>query len=558
MLVCLAQFAATASDWESHAGYRERALDVTASGATGFALVDPAIAGITFTNVLSDQALMMDSSLLSGSGVALGDIDGDGLCDFYFCNLAGRNALYRNLGHWHFEEIAEKAGVACPGQVSRGAVIADVDGNGTLDLLVTGRGGGVRCFLNDGTGNFHERTAEAGLATNTGSLSLALADVNGDGSLDLYVANFGVGSVLRDGGNISTRMINGKLVVVGRMAKRVKIIKGKFVEFGEPDVLYLNDGHGHFRAVPWEKGAFLDEKGKPSETPMDFGLSVQMRDLNGDGSPDIYVCNDFFTPDRIWINDGHGNFRAIATLAIRKSSYAAMGIDFADIDRDGHPDALIVEMLSRDPALRLRQMSPDVPTAPVIGDLESRPQTGRNTLLWNRGDGTFAEIAHFAGLAASDWSWTPIFLDVDLDGFEDVLISTGAGYDLLDADMAEKSQVRDPRISGQGTTNFPRIETPNCAFRNQGNRTFTECGKAWGFNSTRISNGMALADLDNDGALDVIVNCLNAPPLVYRNLSGAPRVAIRLKGLSPNTQGIGSLVIVHGGAVPMQSQEIIS
>jgi hypothetical protein len=192
-LLWLWQRIAVGADWESHDGYRVRALEMGASNAPGFVLVDPAVSGIQFTNILSDEWLKRDSSLLSGSGVALGDIDGDGRCDIYFCSLAGRNALYHNLGNWHFEEIAEQAGVACPSQVSRGAVFADVNGDGALDLLVTSRGGGVRCFLNDGKGRFHESTAEAGLATNTGSLSLALADVDGNGTLDLYVANFGVG-----------------------------------------------------------------------------------------------------------------------------------------------------------------------------------------------------------------------------------------------------------------------------------------------------------------------------------------------------------------------------
>ena len=544
--------------WETHPGYRVARLDVPEMGRSGLAEVEPLVSKVLFTNYLSESMMVSDSSLLGGSGVALGDIDGDGLCDLYFCSLAGRNALFRNLGNWRFEEIAEAAGVACPGQISRGAVFADVNGDGTLDLLVTARGAGVRCFLNDGKGHFREATTEMGLATKGGSTSIALADVDGNGTLDLFVANFGVGSVLRDGGSVSTKMVNGKLTVVGRMSKKVKVIDGQFVEFGEPSVLYLNDGKGHFTPLPWEGGAFLDEKGQPMETPWDFSLSVQMRDLNGDGWPDIYVCNDFFTPDRIWMNDGKGRFRAIPSFAIRKSSYAAMGVDFADIDRDGQMDGLIVEMRARDPVQRLRQMTPDVPSPAQIGGLEIRPQTGRNTFLWNRGDSTFSEIAEYSGLSASDWSWLPVFLDVDLDGFEDVLVPNGQTYDLQNLDVIQKGNLADPRASTHRVRDFPLIATPNCAFRNQGDRTFVECGKLWGFDALAACTGMAVADLDNDGGLDLVVNCLNTGALLYRNMSSAPRLGVRLKGTPPNTQGIGAMVKVLGGAVEFQSQEIIA
>jgi hypothetical protein len=542
--------------WREGAGYTFRPVAVSASGRVGFESVPATQTGVSFSNRLSDELLKSDSSLLSGSGVTLGDFDGDRLCDIYLCSLAGENALYRNLGNWRFEDVTRQAGVDCAGQICRGAVFADVNGDTRLDLLITTRGHGVRCFRNDGASRFQEVTAEAGLTSIHGSTSLALGDVNGDGALDLYVANFGVGSVLRDGGRITTRMVGGKLVVVGRMAKRVRIIDGKLVEFGEPDVLYLNDGKGRFSPVPWDK--FVDENGKPMEAPWDFGLDVQIRDLNGDAWPDIYVCNDFFTPDRIWLNDQRGGFRAIPELAIRKTSYAAMGVDFADIDRDGHVDGLVVEMLARDHGLRLRQMTPDKPGPPVIGGLDRRPQAGRNTLFWNRGDTTFAEIAQFAGVAASDWSWVPVFVDVDLDGYEDLLIPNGHPYDLLDLDETERGRMADPRASGEGALRFPKIESPNCAFRNNGDRTFRETGKEWGFDSVRVSNGIALADLDNDGDLDVVVNCLNEGTLLYRNLSAAPRILVRLKGVSPNAQGIGAKITVRGGTVPMQSQELIS
>lgn len=525
-------------------------------GKTGFIEVDPQRTGIGFTNRLTDEVVSRNSSLSSGSGVALGDVDGDGWCDIYFCRLEGGNVLLRNLGDWRFEDITSQAGVACPGQFSRGATFADIDGDGDLDLLVSSLGKGTRCFVNDGKGHFAETTVPAGIASQTGSNSMALADVDGNGTLDLYVTNFGELSILRDGGSVSVRTVNGRQVVTGRHANRVKIIDGGFVEYGEPDVLYLNDGKGTFTAVPWNKGAFLDEDGKPMEPPWDFGLAVQIRDINGDGFPDIYVCNDFHTPDRFWLGNGRGKFHAVPRLALRKLSFASMGVDFADIDHDGHLDFIAVEMLARDHRLRMREMA-GLPGQRAIGDISNRPQVGRNTLFWNRGDGTYAEIANHAGVAATDWSWVPAFLDVDLDGFEDLLITNGHSHDMNDLDATDRLKSGATTGQRKPVLEYPPLITPNVAFRNRRDLTFEEVGSAWGFDSKRTSNGLALADLDNDGDLDVVLNCLDAAPLLLRNDSAAPRIAVRLRGLEPNTQGIGGKIKVLGGPVPTQIQEIV-
>ena len=237
-----------------------------------------------------------------------------------------------------------------------------------------------------------------------------------------------------------------------------------------------------------------------------------------------------------------------------------MGIDFSDINRDGKFDFFLLDMLSRNHEMRMSQMLYKPPIGQPIGDIDSRPQNSRNSLFLNRGDFTFSEIAQFSGLHASDWSWSNIFLDVDFNGYEDVIISTGHFYDALDGDVlkASSSKVfRDLESWRKHIFDYPSLELPNVAFRNMGNLRFEDVSDAWGFTAEAISHGMALGDLDNDGDLDVVINRLESEAGVYRNDSDAPRIAVRLRGDTPNTRGIGSKVKLLGGPVD-QMKEVIS
>jgi enediyne biosynthesis protein E4 len=555
------QTASASPQWTQREGYREALLNVPVSGRTGFTLLKPEETGLFFTNFVSYDRAEANQNLLNGCGVAAGDFDGDGLCDFYFANTDGPNGLFRNLGNGRFENVTATAGVSCLGQATKGVAFADVNGDGLLDLLTAGLGGPNACFINLGGGRFTNVTATCGISSKAGAHSLALADIDGDGDLDLYIANYGEISILRSGGQISVRNINGKPAITGRYAKRLKLVEGRIIELGEPDALYLNDGKGNFAPVLWTDGRFLNEAGQPLKAELyDMGLSVLFRDINGDGAPDIYVCNDFQTPDRIWINDGSGRFRALPDLALRSTCHFSMGVDFADIDRDGFDDFFVGDMLSREHRLRLTQLGASNPPPHEVGEPGDRNQIRRNTLNWNRGDGTYANIASFAGVDASDWTWSVAFLDVDLDGFEDLLVVNAHAYDTQDLDMHDRApeQVKQGATMrmGKSLKGFPPLITPNFAFRNRRDRTFEEVGGNWGFNSTNVSHGIALADFDNDGDLDVMVSCLEQPPLLYRNDSTVPRVAVRLRGAAANTRGIGARIKVLGGAVPMQSQEI--
>jgi hypothetical protein len=545
-------------EWQEAAGHRLSKLILPEEGQVGFTQLATTALGVQFTNRVSRATLARRSNLTNGSGVALGDTNGDGLCDVYFCRLEGDNELYLNQGGWRFQRTPNANGAAAAGHLTRGAAFADVNGDGSLDLLLTTFRKGTLCLLNDGEGQFTDATAKAGLESRTSGTTLALGDVDRDGDLDLYVANFGELALLRDGGSFAVRQVGGKSVVTGQHASRLKIVDGKLIELGESDAFYLNDGLGVFQRVPWGSGRFVHADGQPLAEPLDFGLCVQMRDINGDGFVDIYVCNDFQTPDRFWLNDGAGRFREAGPEAVRSVAYASMGADFADIDRDGHTDFFVVEMLSRDASTRLMKSSPNNPLPPLPGGVGKRLQVARNTMFWNRGDGTFAEVGRYAGVEASDWSWQPVFLDVDLDGYEDLLVTNGHLHDVNDRDSQAKfARVPKAKRSQVGLLMFPPNTMANVAYRNLGNFKFAETGQAWGFNSTQTSHGIATGDLDNDGDLDLVINCLNQPPLVYRNDTIAPRVAVQLRGLPPNTHGIGARVTVVVGKI-RQTQEIVA
>src|ERR1051326_3002764 len=243
-------------EWKSEAGSRSAVVTVPKSGRAGFTLLPQGETGIRFSNILTDEKAAENQIRLLGSGVAAGDVDGDGWCDLYFCRLEGPNSLYRNLGNWKFEDITARAGVACAGQYSTGAVFADVDGDGDLDLLVNGIGVGTRLFLNDGKGVFTESTA-GGLMKKLTATSMALADVDGDGDLDLYVANYRTTKVRSTG--LKVFNVNGKRVLRPEDREGYDFTpEGLLLEHGEVDVLYLNDGKGGFTAVSWTDGSFLD------------------------------------------------------------------------------------------------------------------------------------------------------------------------------------------------------------------------------------------------------------------------------------------------------------
>ncbi len=574
LVACSLARAFPAATWVEEDDYKWRPLDIATDGRPGFTMLDPSDTSIRFKNRLDAEKSLQNQVYLNGSGVALGDVDGDGQCDIYLCGFDSPNHLYLNRGDWKFEEAARAYGVDCDGKDSTGAVFADLDGDGDPDLIVNTVHSGTLIFRNGGEGFSPVHDPGSGLASGRGGMSLAIADIDADGRLDLYVTHYR-DTTLMDmpnthfkfrtvGGRRTISSVDGVPVKGSRFENRFKLNeRGGIEENGLPDVLYRNLGQFRFERNVVGGARFMTAKGAPMPGMLlEWGLSVMFRDINRDGQPDIYVCNDFDGFDRFWLNVGQGRFREAPSLALRKTSMFSMGVDFADIDRDGLDDFLVVDMLNTRHRTRKNQMIPRVQYRSVPGRYNDRPQRMRNTLFLNRGFGMFSEIAHYAGIAASDWSWCSVFMDVDLDGLEDVLVTNGVERNArhLDTIISLRKQRESKDMTKREILLARRVfsaqETANAAFRNLGGLRFAESAAEWGFDDKDVSHGMACGDLDGDGDLDVVVNNLRAPAGVYRNNAAKPRIAVRLNGPPGNTAGIGARIEVEH-TVQTQSQEMI-
>ncbi len=564
--------AAPPPSWNQESGYRWRELHV--SGANpGFTRMDGQKTGIRFQNEVSDSILLGNRILAQGAGIALGDVDGDGLVDVFLAKTEGRNALYRNLGGWRFEDITDSAGVGAPDRFSTGAAFADTDGDGDLDLLLLATTGPNALFLNDGRGQFTEHREDVGIdPAGKGGTTPTMADVDGDGDLDLYIANYkpfspadSIPPQRRAFNQVVQEVSPGHFEVRQEYRRDFKLVippdlGGVYLSMrADPDDFYLNDG-GRFTRVPFTSGRFKDAAGRPlTAEDESFGLGAKFADLNGDGAPDLYVANDFEDPDLFFLNDGKGEFRLAEWTSQRQMSNSGMAVDVGDVNGDGLPDLYEVDMLSNDSRRLKTQMPTHTAVAKLPGDMRSQTQLQRNTLFLNRGDGTFGEVSEFAGVQASGWSWSTMFMDVDLDGWQDILIATGHAWDVMDADTQERLQNRLNDVSWQRHRwEYPQLPLPNVAYRNRGDLTYEDVSARWGFGTEAdISHTMAAGDLDGDGDLDMVVNRLGSPALVLRNNAAAPRIAVRLVGDAPNTRAVGAKIRVLGGAIPIQEREVV-
>ncbi|MFL5560619.1 MAG: VCBS repeat-containing protein [Gemmatimonadaceae bacterium] len=505
-----------------------------------FELLAPAFTGVTFSNDLPENPGFNILNYLyyyNGAGVAVGDVNNDGLPDLYFTSNLQHNRLYLNKGNYKFEDVTARAGVEGAGGWTTGVTMADVNGDGWVDIYVSGidylqmHGHNV-LYINNRDGTFTDRTKEYGLDFAGYSTQAVFFDYDGDGDLDMYLLNQSVRTAL----------------TIGR---------GPMRENRDPlagDRLYRNDG-GHFTDVSAQAG--IHGGGEAS------GLGVVVSDVNFDGCPDIYVANDFQEDDFLYVNNCDGTFTERLGRATGHTSRFSMGVDAADMNNDGRPDIVVADMLPDREEIRKSSASME---SFELFNMKVRagyhPQYERNTLQLNRGLGRFSEIGYLAGIEATDWSWAPLFADFDNDGRKDLFITNGIYRRPNDLDYIETvGNAATQRSLAQGITeqNLPLVKQmphrpqPNHAFHNNGDLTFSESGAAWGLAQPGFSNGAAYVDLNNSGALDLVVNNINAPASIYRNrareLGHRSYLTVALKGDGANSAGVGAKVIVVAGGV---------
>ena len=454
----------------------------------------------------------------NGGGVAAGDVDGDGLVDLYFTSNLGSNRLYRNLGQFRFEDVTDRAGVADSVGWKSGVTMADVNGDGHLDIYVSGvddqMNGRNVLYINNNDGTFTDRTDAYGLGFSGYGTQVAFFDYDRDGDLDLYLLTS------------STLLHRARSRNLSRSAH----------DSTAGDRLYRNDS-GKFRDVSEQAGIYGGVEG--------FGLGVVVSDVNLDGCPDIYVANDFPENDFLYLNNCNGTFREVSTEATGHTSRFSMGVDAADFNNDGRPDIVVLDMLpDSEPILKTAASAESYELFNLKLAAGYHPQYARNTLQLNRGvvggKLRFSEIGQMAGIDATDWSWAPLFADFDNDGLKDLFVTNGIYRRPNDLDYIASLDSGAPNFA-----KMPSVPIANYAFHNNGDLTFTNGARAWGLGDRGFSNGAAYADLDNDGNLDLVVNNLNAPASIYRNRgSGGHFLRITLNG---NGGGIGAKVTVTTG-----------
>jgi len=508
-----------------------------------FTLLSPEQTHVDFSNTLTEGLntnVLMYEYFYNGGGVAVGDLNGDGLQDIYFTGNMIDNKLYLNKGHMQFQDITAIAGVAGrPGPWKTGVTMVDINGDGKLDIYVC-YSGNLRpekrenqLFINqgndkDGNPQFTEQAQQYGLADAGYSTQAVFFDYDKDGDLDMFLLNHSP---------IQLPVLDEVNTIAA--LKKTNSFNGV--------KLYRND-NGVFKNVTEQAGI--------SSSDLTYGLGAAIADINGDGWPDIYISNDYTIPDFLYINNGDGTFTNKLQVSVGHTSQFSMGNNVSDINNDGLPDIFTLDMLPED---NHRQKLLFAPDNYEKFDLTLRTgfyyQYMRNMLHINNGNGTFSEVGQLSGISNTDWSWAPLFADYDNDGWKDLFVTNGYTRDFTNMDFVKYMGdfLKDKRLMRKDIYNLvqqmPSSQVKSYFFKNNGNLIFTDTSAPWGITQSSNSNGAAYVDLDNDGDLDLVVNNINQPAFIYQNEADKQTnnhyLELKLNGAGKNTQGVGAKITIH-------------
>lgn len=504
--------------------------------------------GIEFNNKVEDGKVensFLFRNFYNGGGVAIGDINNDGKPDVFFTSNMGDNKLYLNKGSWQFEDITPKAGFRQDSMWSTGVVMADINGDGWLDIYVCNSGhmstGNRRnkLYINNHNLTFTEQAAKYGLDISAYTTQVSFFDYDMDGDLDCFMINN------------SPIPINQLGYANDRDLPEQQWKVGAFLKGGGDHLFQNNDGH--FTEVTKQAGIH--------GSLISFGLGVSVADINGDGYPDVYVSNDSYERDYLYINQRNGTFKDEFEQCMEHTSFSSMGADVADINNDGYPDVFTTDMLPEsDYRIKTTGGFDNYDVYNIKLKQGFYQQFMKNCLQLNNQDGKFCEIANYSGVSATDWSWGALFFDADNDGYSDIYVCNGVNRDVTNLDFMDffADEINQKMVlTGKKESvdkilkEIPRTPLPNKVFKNKGNLQFADIGEQWGFTQGSWSNGAAYGDLDGDGDLDLVINNENGPAFIYKNNSREQNknnyISVLLKGDSLNSFAIGSTIKVYAG-----------
>lgn len=515
--------------------------------ATLFSLLSKEKTGIDFINSVENQKdfnIFKYRNFYNGGGVAIGDINNDGLADIYLTGNMVPNKLYLNKGNLEFEDISKAAGIEGNKPWSTGVNMVDINEDGLLDIYVSNAGNmkgnnhDNDLYINNGDLTFTEKAAEYNLAKTGFSTHATFFDYDKDGDLDAYILN-------------NSNIPVSSLGYAEQRHVRAQDWEGVPDIFkGVGDMLLRNDG-GKFVDVSEEAGIYGSLIG--------FGLGVMVTDINKDLYPDLYVSNDFYERDYLYINNQDGTFSEEIKEWTQHLSLSAMGIDIADINNDGHSEIFITDMLPEaDERVKSVMEFEGYNVFNLKRSKDFYQQYIQNTLQLNNGNGSFSEIAYYSGVDATDWSWAGLLVDMDNDGLRDIFITNGINHDLTDLDFVDffaNEIIQKMALTGRKESidsiinKMPIRPQPNYAYRNNGDITFSNANSDWGFELPSMSNGAAYGDLDNDGDLELVVNNVNMQTFIYENhsdsLSTNNYLKIKFEGTKKNKFAIGATVMLY-------------